>query len=823
MANLPQIPIEGFVLTRQVFDRGESAQVELWVSTEHGPVKLVVKHQSPVFFIEQAITNKVVSLLTANNIEHKSKPLDLETFTLQKVTGFYFRSQRYFFSARRLMDQHGIESFETSIRLDDRFLMERFVYGSCSFVAASQVSKPGYHCFDDAKIKPSSYIPKLTSLSIDIECSIEHELFSIGFYAKNAGIIAKPSDVLGNKKRNDFRKVIMVKSQQWVSDSDSYNRVMREQTEIDFEIQWVSDESELLRAFVETVTAFDPDLIIGWNVINFDFKVLFARACDLGIDLRLGRNKSKARWKNSLSDPNQGFVGIDGRFVIDGIAAMKAESYSLASFSLESVAQQFLGRGKTSKDVEQRLQEIVNNFHHDPCALAIYNLQDCLLVWDIFESLELIDYLVFRSQLTGLELDRPGGSVAAFTNLYLPKLHRHGYVSPNMPEGGGLASPGGYVMDSKPGLYQQVLVLDFKSLYPSIIRTFKVDPLGLIEGSKSRESAIEGFKGAFFSRDRHLLPQIITDLWKQRDQAKKDKDKARSQAIKIIMNSFYGVLGSGGCAFYDTKLASSITMRGHEIMKQTAQWIEQQGYMVIYGDTDSTFVLLPDATTDDESVNIGENLAIDINQRWKDKLKNEMDLECFLEMEFETHFKKFLMPTIRGSEHGSKKRYAGLVNIKGGEQIVFKGLENVRTDWTLLAREFQQELYRLVFDEQDPSEYVTEMVNRTLAGEFDKKLVYRKRLRRNLDDYIKNVPPHVRAARLADLELEKLNKPPRYQNKGWVEYYMTVSGPQPIEFVNSPLDYQLYVDRQLEPIADAILPFVGLSFQGIVDQQLGLF
>lgn len=815
--------MEGFVLTRQVFDRGGDAQIEFWVSTDYGPMKLVVKDQSPVFFIVQEAFNKAVNLLTTHNIEHWSKPLDLETFSLQKVTGLYFNSQRDFFSARRLMEQYGIENYEASIRLDDRFLMERFIYGSCSFVAESHVGKLGYRLSEKARLKPSSYVPKLTSLSIDIECSMEQELFSIGFYAKNTGIIAKTSGASENQESNDFRKVIMVESLQWASDSDKRNQVESERSKINFDIQWVSDEAELLRAFVETVTAFDPDLIIGWNVINFDFKVLFERALDLNIDLRLGRNQSKARWKNSLSDPNQGFVGIDGRVVIDGIAAMKAESYSLPSFSLESVAQQFLGQGKTSKDVDQRLQEIVSNFHKDPCSLAIYNLKDCQLVWDIFEELELVDYLVFRSQLTGLELDRPGGSVAAFTNLYLPKLHRQGYVSPNLPDDGGLASPGGYVMNSKPGLYKQVLVLDFKSLYPSIIRTFKVDPLGLIEGIKSPENAIEGFKGAFFSRDKHLLPQIITELWQQRDQAKKDNDKARSQAIKIIMNSFYGVLGSGGCAFYDTRLASSITMRGHEIMKQTAQWIEQQGYIVIYGDTDSTFVLLPEATTDAESLDIGKNLAIDINQRWKDKLKDDMDLQCFLEMEFETHFKQFLMPTIRGSEHGSKKRYAGLVNIKGEDKIVFKGLENVRTDWTLLAREFQQTLYRMVFNEQDPSDYVTNMVNKTLAGEFDKKLIYRKRLRRNLDDYIKNVPPHVRAARLADRELAKLNKPLRYQNKGWVEYYMTVSGPQPVEFVNAPLDYQLYVDRQLEPIADAILPFVGLSFQGIVDQQLGLF
>ena len=200
-------------------------------------------------------------------------------------------------------------------------------------------------------------------------------------------------------------------------------------------------------------------------------------------------------------------------------------------------------------------------------------------------------------------------------------------------------------MDSQPGLYQNVLVLDFKSLYPSIIRTFKIDPMGLIEGlmeESKNGNSIAGFLGARFHREKHFLPAIIEDLWLQRDQAKKEKDAVRSQAIKIIMNSFYGVLGSGGCRFYDQRLASSITMRGHEIMQTTGQWIRDQGHTVIYGDTDSIFVSLDDALTREQCRDIGKELATWINQRWQTKLRRELDLDCFLEIEFETHFKPVL-------------------------------------------------------------------------------------------------------------------------------------------------------------------------------------
>jgi DNA polymerase-2 len=182
------------------------------------------------------------------------------------------------------------------------------------------------------------------------------------------------------------------------------------------------------------------------------------------------------------------------------------------------------------------------------------------------------------------------------------------------------------------------------------------------------------------------------------------------------------------------------------------------------------------------------------------------------------------MPTIRGAEEGSKKRYAGLVRREdGSEEMVFKGLETVRTDWSPLAQRFQQELYRLVFNRQPHREYVRDYVRRTLAGELDELLVYRKRLRRGLGDYQRNVPPHVRAARLADAHNDRLGRPRQYQNGGWISYLITRAGPEPLEALHSPIDYEHYLSRQLQPVADAILPFVQDDFARLLDPQLGLF
>ena len=407
-------------------------------------------------------------------------------------------------------------------------------------------------------------------------------------------------------------------------------------------------------------------------------------------------------------------------------------------------------------------------------------------------------------------MGRHGGSVASLDNLYLPRLHRRGYVSLDVGDAqSAVSSPGGHVLDSAPGLYDNVLLLDFKSLYPSIIRTFQIDPLGLWAPG---EDPIEGFLGAEFAREGAILPGLINTLWEARDAAKRERNGALSQAIKIIMNSFYGVLGSSGCRFFDPRLASSITRRGHEVLKRSRDFIEQRGFKVIYGDTDSLFVLIGALTEAHEAQAIGQQLASALNQWWKQNLATEHQLTSRLEVEFETHFERFLMPTLRGSELGSKKRYAGVVRqANGSPALVFKGLETVRTDWTPLARQFQRELYRRIFMDEPFENFVQDTATRLYSGELDAELVYRKRLRRDASDYQRNVPPQVQAARLAG------------QASGWVRYIITLQGPQPTSGLSAQADYDHYRERQLAPVADAILRFKGTSFKALTDRQMSIF
>lgn len=782
----------GFILTRHWRDAPEGTEVSFWLATDAGARQLRVPHQDSVAFIPEEQRPLAEALLRRER-DVELRPLALCDFRHRPVMGLYSRSYRRLLDCARLLREAGVDVYESDIRPPERYLMERFITAPVSFSDASG----GDGASIDAQLKPApDYRPKLRLVSLDIETTARGELYSIAL----EGCSQRQVYMLGPENGQG--------------------------TTVDFSLQYCDSRRELLERLNDWFAEHDPDAIIGWNLVQFDLRVLRDHSQRLQVPLRLGRGGTEMEWREHGGRGNHYFAAAAGRLIIDGIEALRSATWSFPSFSLENVAQTLLGEGKAIDNPYQRMAEIDRMFAEDKPALARYNLKDCELVTRIFARTELLTFLLERATVTGLAADRSGGSVAAFEHLYLPLMHRQGFVAPNLGERQPEASPGGFVMNSQPGLYESVLVLDYKSLYPSIIRTFLIDPVGLIDGLRQPddEQSIPGFRGARFSRTRHCLPAIVERVWEGRETAKREHNKPLSQALKIIMNAFYGVLGSSGCRFFDTRLASSITLRGHEIMRRTRELIEAQGHAVIYGDTDSTFVWLRKAHSDDEAALIGRQLVQHINDWWRVYLQSEYGLGSALELQYETHFRRFLMPTIRGAEEGSKKRYAGLITRPdGSDGMVFKGLETVRTDWSPLAQRFQQELYQRIFHRQPHGEYVRDYVRRTLAGELDELLIYRKRLRRRLDDYQRNVPPHVRAARLADDYNDRQGRPRQYQNGGWISYLMTVAGPEPLETRSSAVDYDHYVTRQLQPVADAILPFVGDDFASLVDGQLGLF
>ncbi|MCS5558336.1 MAG: DNA polymerase II, partial [Oceanospirillaceae bacterium] len=605
--------MEGFVLSRHNQDTEHGINLTYWLVTDDGAVCLRQTKQESVCFLPASAQSHAQKLLQSMGLSQsiwRFESIALKTFQQEQAVALYMTNHKLFQQTCSVLHDASIGLMEQDIQPQERYLMERFI--SSSLMADA---KPLNGELTDVRVKSSDFVPHIKAVSLDIETTMDGKIIhSIAVYGKQ-GDTSVERVWLHWPKRMDNDVVASV---------PDYTCVC-------------SNERQLLKQFSQWLQEYDPDAIIGWAVVQFDFQILCARARELGVRLRLGRGGEEIRWRAGQGN-RPAKLYMPGRVALDGIEVMRSATWQFESFSLENVAQKLLGRGKDITKPQDRGEEIQRMYRQDPDSLVRYNLEDCRLVWDIFIKADLMAFLIERARLTGLPMDRVGGSSQAFDHLYLPRLHRQGYVAPAFASGQAGESPGGFVMDSKPGLYRNVLVLDFKSLYPSIIRSFKIDPLGLIQGLQEAD-AIRGYKGAQFSRTQTVLPDIIGDLWAARDVAKANNNTPLSTSIKIVMNSCYGVLGSSVCRFYDQRLASSITMRGHSVLNQTKDLIQQQDMQVIYGDTDSVFVWLGDETLELEQVQAkGSALAQSLNEWWARHLTEEFGLKSHLEIEFETYF-----------------------------------------------------------------------------------------------------------------------------------------------------------------------------------------
>tara|TARA_R110001606_G_scaffold358729_1_gene510432 strand:+ start:272 stop:2623 length:2352 start_codon:yes stop_codon:yes gene_type:complete len=776
----------GYIVSRHTRDVSGHIEMSLFIKTPEGTVKVLPDRQLSVFFTDAPLVSLPTDITGVQCSESALKSFNNEAVILVQSASLTLHQQMI-----NLVKRNGYSVFEEDIKAHNRYLMERNIRGAVRFIGVPDSS---HQTFSQARVIAGDWQPDWNVWSLDIETSVSsNTLLSIGITSRD-------------------QRIAFV-----VTDQQTSSPIIRR----------FSDEKSLLLAFIRYVKKHSPDIFIGWNLIGFDLQFIDQRCQVLGIRPAFGVNGEN--W-NIRSSDNQGkyFVSIPGRVALDGITLLKVGGYHFESYSLNNVSNEILDDGKLLHGSE-RWQEIERLHKEDLDAFVAYNLQDCDLVMRIFEKLKLIELQQTRVDLTGIPFEQTGGSVAAFENLYLPRLHSAGWVAPAWSDDDFVASPGGFVMSSIPGLYKNVLVFDFKSLYPSIIRTFHVDPLARISTQHSGSSSIQdktsvpqlvpGFLGAHFDRQQAILPSLVGELAQAREEAKRVGNGILSYAIKIIMNSFYGVLGSNVCRFYHAELASSITMRGHELLGRTQAWMEERGARVIYGDTDSLFVTLNSDLDDPQKQ--GEQLRDDINACLSNWCKEYAQLDSHLELEFERVYERFFMPTIRGQEEGSKKRYAG----KSKGELVFKGLEAARTDWTPLARQFQRTLFEKVFNDENPVAYIQQTIEKLRAGGYDNQLVYSKQLSRPLSSYTKNKPPHVRAAAMIDQKRAEQGLPLEY-NKGRkrVNYFYQRAGVVPYESEEDliDLDYEHYIEKQIEPIADSILPFFKTSMASLLSQQISL-
>ncbi|MFP8873003.1 MAG: 3'-5' exonuclease, partial [Myxococcota bacterium] len=451
----------------------------------------------------------------------------------------------------------GLPTYEADILFPYRYLMDHVLRVGIRIDGRSQGRTGGLVRFRNPNLVSTDVAVELSYLSLDIETTPDA---SVVYSAALAGC--------------GVEEVLLVASNA-VSGATVYQ-----------------SERELLVGLASRIRELDPDVILGWNVVGFDLQVLTRRCEALGISVAegsFGRLPGRTDIRPDRSFMRQGRANMPGRMVLDGIPLVR-DALKLPDYRLATVAKEVLGRGKLiDEEAPDAAAEITRLYREEPEALVAYNLEDARLVLDILEHEDLLALTRERGRLSGMQLDRVGASIASFDMIYIPELRRHGTVAPsvNLERAAGPVT-GGAVLEPTPGLAQNVAVYDFKSLYPSLMRTFNIDPLALARGRHEPVGApIVAPNGAHLSRDEAILSQVLERLMQSREAAKARGDRHGDRAIKIIMNSMFGIFAAPACRFFSPDLANAITSFGQQTLAWTCESFETEGVSVIYGDTDS--------------------------------------------------------------------------------------------------------------------------------------------------------------------------------------------------------------------------------------------
>jgi len=434
------------------------------------------------------------------------------------------------------------------------------------------------------------------------------------------------------------------------------------------------DERTILIDFLNLVVEDDPDVITGYNIGGYDLPLLAERARVLGVGpLALGRERSEA------DELGERLWKVTGRIVADAWWSARRELRPKQE-SLQFVARTFLGDAKL--DVDRR--NISEEWRRDPARVMEYCEHDADLALRILLKLRVLDKATDLATVARMPLEEGlNGRTSQFIDaILIPRADaRHVGVPPNHARSGDSAIEGGYVHSIRPGLYRWVVVLDFKAMYPSIIVA-----RNLCFTTLSPDGTTVAPSGARFLAPevrRGVIPEILTELLADRERFREaarasptgdgaDYYNGLQNAVKVLMNSFYGVLASSFYRFTNKEIGASITAFAREAITSIIRELERGGYDVIYSDTDSVFVRSPVETLEGAR-EFGEGLA----RRFT---------AAGATFEFQSVYETFF-------SHGAKKRYVGRA-VWPREERVVRGYETRRSD----AFDYQSEALLEVFD-----------------------------------------------------------------------------------------------------------------------------
>ena len=557
------------------------------------------------------------------------------------------------------------------------------------------------------------------------------------------------------------------------------------------------DDRDLLREFVEVVRRKDPDIIVGYNQNSFDWPYLLERAKVNGVVLEVGRKRG--------AEPTQsvfGHISVQGRLNVD-LYNFAEEIQEVKVKTLDEVAD-YLGVMPKEKRVNVEWWRIAEYWDSPDKrkVLLDYNMDDVMSTLGL--AGQFLPFGAQLSQISGLPLDQVAAASVAFRleMRFMREAKKLGELVPNRKEEETRALEtytGAVVLEPKPGVHQNVAVLDFASMYPSIMVKYNVGPDTLLRPGESCEKVYQapgvghrfcGDRPAFF---RRVLERFLRWRAEVKQAMKRYPEGSpqyrllneRQRAIKVLANASYGYMGWAAARWYCKQCAESVTAWGRELITNATSLARSLGLKVYYGDTDSLFVENDPQKVSKLIEGITKGLEFDI------KIDKVYSRVFFTE---------------------AKKRYAGLTP-DGKIDIV--GFEAVRGDWSDLAKETQSQVAEIILrtgDIRKAIDYVREVIDRLRAGKVEvEKLVIWKTLTKRLDEYEAEAP-HVYAARM----MEKLGFKIDVGSKIG---YVVVKGEGPVSrrarpyFIVKPseIDYTYYIDKQVIPASLRILEFFGVS------------
>jgi DNA polymerase elongation subunit (family B) len=595
----------------------------------------------------------------------------------------------------------------------------------------------------------------------------------------------------------------------------------RFKTDLDY-VEFVDSESELIDKFKGVVESYKPDILTGYFSDGFDLPYIKARAEKYKVKLDLGLDFSELKVSKGKVVTAQ-LTGITHLDIFKFIRKIISGTLTTETYNLNAVASELLGEKKYDVDLDELSKAWDNETElNEFCG---YNLNDARLSYNLAEKLmPTISEMVKITGLTIYDVNRMGFSQLVEWYL-LRQAPNFNEISPNKPSNDDVMKrrlqtyKGAFVFEPKPGLYDNIVVFDYRSLYPTIIGSHNISP-GTINCGCCEEEAklapLEDNKKIWFcSKKKGFIPTLIEDLITRRTRIKEiikgqiDEKfailDARQNSLKLLANSFYGYLGFFAARWYSIECAQATTAFGRYYIKDVIKKAESSGFKVLYSDTDSIFMALVEKTKQD-----AEKFSEKINQ----------ELPGLMELEFDGFYPSGIFVSAKIGAYGAKKKYA-LIDENGTLKI--KGFESVRRNWSMIAKDVQEKVLEIILKEHDNKkalEYVKKIVddlkNKKIPLE---KVIIHTQLQKEISEYDSR-GPHVAVAQR--LKNQGINVGP-----GSMIRFVVLQGndiirnrsklPEEVKENNYDSDY--YINNQVIPAVERIFNVLGYTKEDLLETK----